>query len=522
MRHLDLITGDASLAARTAAEALAAARSHDTSSVGSVAIRNNDGTQTVIGAQNAHGGGVDLGGTGDVTWTDGGVEHSARRLQLQLSEVQQKLAGGGVVSSATGGNHISLTAPTVTEGYADGAYWTRVVSATDMTVAQVWKKVRGAWVEQDVSASTLVAPTIDAGLISVASLAAKMIVSGEMWSSATNPRYGITKDGLLGYDANGNETVHIDGDNNRLAGTATVGGLTLKHWDHGSDTEGTSAIFRDINGEGVDAPESYALTAPGVLFRSKGRVYDGAHSIAGSTDRFVALHASDMAHKSSSQLSLSPSSFQLTQGDLTDDAETPFDYELNDQSGVFANDTALYFQSKFNYRENLGSWVEMRPVGACQMASRGRFGAAPRASTVQLAANGDVWLMSYPEDAGAHNTTNLNSAGVHLGTNGARGFVDFVGRLGTSFANSTFKVAEWSQYLNALDGASHTFSLPRAGAGVWMPLLSPIGQGDAMPFLWVEHIDQASVTVRVRNVGQHGGTCGCVALFVQTADIGSF
>ena len=521
MRHLDLITGDSSLTAQTAARALSEARSAQTASVGSVAVRNQDGSYTTIGAQASGGGGIDLGSTGDLTWRDSTVQHSARRLQLQLSEVQQKLAGGGHISSATGGNHSSLSAPDTTEGYADGAFWTRVASATDMTVKQVWKKVGGAWVEQDVSQSTLIAPTIDAGLISVASLAAKMIVSGEMWSSATNPRYGVTSEGLLGYDQNGNETVHIDGQDNRLAGTATVGGLTLKHWDHESDTEGTSAIFRDLDGHGVNAPESYALTAPGILFQSKGRTYNGVNGTAGSTERFMALHASSMASRDSSQLSLSPGSFLLTQGNLKENAETPFDFELNDQSGVGANDTNLFMKSKYNYTTQLGSWLEMLPSGRCALVSRARQGAATRASTVLLDNDGDVWVMSYPEDAGAHDTSNLNSSGIHFGSSGSRGFVDFLGRLGTSFTNSTFKIASWTQYVEALNTATYTFQLPQT-SGVWMPLLSPLGAGDAMPILWVEHANGNSVSVRVRNVGQRGGTCGCVGLFVQTSDLDSF
>lgn len=522
MRHLDLITGDSSLTARTAARALSEARSSQTASVGSVAVRNQDGSYTTIGAQASNGGGIDLGGTGDLTWRDGTVQHSARRLQLQLSEVQQKLAGGGHISSATGGNHISLSAPDTTEGYADGAFWTRVASATDMTVQQVWKKVNGAWTEQDVSQTTLIAPTIDAGLISVASLAAKMIVSGEMWSSATNPRYGVTKDGLLGYDQNGNETVHIDGQDNRIAGTATVGGLTLKHWDHENDTEGTSAIFRDLDGHGVGAPESYALTAPGILFRSKGQVYEGEGGVtAGSTERYMALHASNMASRDSSQLSLAPSSFMLTQGNLRENAESPSDFELNDQSGVGANDANLFMRSKYDYTNKLGSWLEMYPSGRCALVSRARRGAATRASTVLLDTDGDVWVMSYPEDVGPHNTSNLNSAGVHFGSQGSRGFVDFLGRLGTSFVNSTFKIASWTQYVDALNTATYTFQLPRT-FGVWMPLLSPLGSGDAMPILWVEHANGDSVSVRVRNVGQRGGTCGCVGLFVQTSDLNAF
>nr|DAJ69155.1 MAG TPA: hypothetical protein [Caudoviricetes sp.] len=521
MRHLDLITGDSSLTAQTAARALSEARSAQTASVGSVAVRNQDGSYTTIGAQASGGGGIDLGSTGDLTWRDGTVQHSARRLQLQLSEVQQKLAGGGHISSATGGNHISLSAPNTTEGYADGAFWTRVASATDMTVQQVWKKVDGAWVEQDVSQSTLIAPTIDAGLISVASLAAKMIVSGEMWSSATNPRYGITEDGLLGYDANGNETVHLDGQDNRLAGTATVGGLTLKHWGHESDTEGTSAIFRDIDGRGVDAPESYALTAPGILFRSKGREYAGVNGTAGATERFMALHASNMASRDSAQLSLSPGSFMLTQGNLRENAESPFDFELNDQSGVYANDANMFMKSKYNYDSQLGAWLEMYPSGRCAMVSRVKRGAATRASTVLLDADGDTWVMSYPEDSGVHDTSNLNSSGVHFGVQGSRGFVDFLGRLGTSFTNSTFKIAEWTQYVDALNTATYTFQLPQT-SGVWMPLLSPLGSGDAMPILWVEHANGTSVSVRVRNVGQKGGTCGCVGLFVQTSDLSAF
>lgn len=516
MRHASLVAGsrpEAALALAAVREALAAR----TVSFGSASVANADGSRTIIGA-----GGVELGTTADLRWLTASGNFSLRNLRMQLSRVQQTLADGGVVSNTSRMNQISIDPPPAsTTGYSEGAFWTQVESATSLVAKAIWRVEGGAWVQKDLGASTLITPTMDAGLIDAAAVAAKMIVSGEMWSSATNPRYGVTKDGLLGYDRNGNETVHIDGQDNRLAGTATVGGLTLKHWDHENDTEGTSAIFRDIDGRGVDAPESYALTAPGILFRSKGRAYMGVNGSAGSTERFMALHASNMASRDSAQLSLSPGSFMLTQGNLKEGAETPFDFELNDQSGVYANDANLFMKSKYNYDSQLGSWLEMYPSGRCAMVSRTRNGAATRAGTMLLDDDGDVWVMSYPEDAGPHNTSNPNSAGVHFGVQGSRGFVDFLGRLGTSFANSTFKIASWTQYVEALNTATYTFQLPRT-SGVWMPLLSPLGAGDAMPILWVEHANGDSVSVRVRNVGQRGGSCGCVGLFVQTSDLAAF
>ena len=517
MRHLDLITGDSSLTAQTAARALSEARSAQTTSIGSVAVRNQDGTYTTIGAQAAGGSGIDLGSTGDLTWRDGTVQHSARRLQLQLSEVQQKLAGGGHISSATGGNHISLSAPNTTEGYADGAFWTRVASATDMTVRQVWKKVDGAWVEQDVSKSTLIAPTIDAGLISVASLAAKMIVSGEMWSSATNPRYGITKDGFLGYDQNGNETVHIDGQDNRIAGTATLGGLTMKHWSHENDTEGTSALFRDTDRRGPDAPESYALTQPGLIFQSHINATSGQLTGSTGVERAVVMHNTDYTRKRSSQVILQSGSTRIINGAIRGDATAPDQYDADRVAGIHVNERGAMIHSNITNvftgtMLNLGS----DGTGALRSIHPGP-GGQKWYTGFQIDPGGDMWFGEFPAGDGTSKFTTSTeaTAGLHLGTANGVGYLDMVGRLGTSFDNSTFKTGEWTQWCGELQWCSHRFSLPWAGAdSTWMPLISAIGGGSTMPRASVTQCGQNGVSVSVYNAGETG-VVGACCLFIR-------
>lgn len=225
MRHVSLVPGsrpEASLALAAVREALAAR----TASFGSAAVANADGSRTIIGA-----GGVELGTTADLRWLTASGNFSLRNLRMQLSRVQQTLADGGVVSNTSRMNQISVDPPPAsTTGYSEGAFWTQVESATSLVAKAIWRVEGGAWVQKDLGASTLITPTMDAGLIDAAAVAAKMIVSGEMWSAPANPRFGMTADGFQAYDALAEQRVRLNGTSNYVNGTSQLGRMVMKRW----------------------------------------------------------------------------------------------------------------------------------------------------------------------------------------------------------------------------------------------------------------------------------------------------
>ena len=225
MRHASLVAGsrpEASLALAAVREALAAR----TASSGSASITNADGSRTIIGA-----GGVELGTTADLRWLTASGSFTLRSMRMQLSRAQQTLADGGVVSNTSRMNQISVDPPPIsTTGYPEGSFWTQVESATSLVAKAIWRAEAGAWVQKDLGASTLIAPTMDAGLIDAAAVAAKMIVSGEMWSDTANPRHGMTSAGFRSFDGMARETVHLDGQRNTLRGTSDFGRVVLKRF----------------------------------------------------------------------------------------------------------------------------------------------------------------------------------------------------------------------------------------------------------------------------------------------------
>lgn len=225
MRHASLVAGsrpEASLALAAVREALAAR----TASFGSASITNVDGSRTIIGA-----GGVELGTTADLKWLTASGSFTLRSLRMQLSQVQQTLADGGVVSNTSRMNQISIDPPpSSTTGYSEGSFWTQVESATSLVAKAIWRVENSTWVQKDLGASTLITPTMDAGLIDAAAVAAKMIVSGEMWSGTANPRHGVTSAGFQSFDGLARETVHLDGRQNALLGTSDFGRVVFKRF----------------------------------------------------------------------------------------------------------------------------------------------------------------------------------------------------------------------------------------------------------------------------------------------------
>lgn len=225
MRHASLVAGsrpEAALALAAVREALAAG----TASFGSASVTNADGSRTIIGA-----GGVELGTTADLRWLTASGSFTLRSMRVQLSRVQQTLADGGVVSNTSRMNQISVDPPpSSTTGYPEGSFWTQVESVASLVARAIWRAEAGIWVQKDLGASTLITPTMDAGLIDAAAVAAKMIVSGEMWSGTANPRHGMTSAGFRSFDGMARETVRLDGQRNTLRGTSDFGRVVFKRF----------------------------------------------------------------------------------------------------------------------------------------------------------------------------------------------------------------------------------------------------------------------------------------------------
>ena len=526
--HRDLTGDSAALTAQAAARALSAARTAQTASIGSVAIRNNDGTRTTIGAQASGGGGIDLGGTGDVTWTADGVRKSARQLQVQLSQVQKQLDAGGGVSTPSRRNTVSVQEPpSDLTGLADGAYWSQVVSATDMTVKRVWKLVDRKWVEQDVSGSTLVAPTIDAGLISVASLAAKMIVSGEMWSSGTNPRFGITQDGFLGYDANGNETVHIDGADNRITGRASVGGMTIRHWDHENDTEGTSAIFRDSEGVGVDSPESELQKHQAISFVSGNQIasYEGAGST--SSNEYLSDAVRTIVHSSAdndwqSALTQQPGAVTMR---VTPAGKAPA-YPWEVQPAQDSSSSALYVgKTRVLLRagdtgdpsKGKGSWLRLNSTSGAYLYSNfasDKSNSGFGETRLAFEQDGSAYLVADP-DALSGTVTSGRFAGIIIEPNSSRSgkaFLHLCGILGRNKPSSMITYGSFEQGGIGYGSVHYrTIALPdyASSASVWRVFTMPYSYDGGIPQTFVSSTTSNQVTIAVRQLAEGSHTCGC-------------
>lgn len=115
----------------------------------------------------------DLGETGDVVWTDSaGGEHSLKDLR---SEVEDWIAEG--IATESGRNTVSTSPPPASHELPEGAWWTQVASADDLTVVGLWQLVDGDWLARSIPDGGLVAPWADIGLMSVAVLGAQLITA---------------------------------------------------------------------------------------------------------------------------------------------------------------------------------------------------------------------------------------------------------------------------------------------------------------------------------------------------------
>lgn len=222
---------------------------------------------------------IDLGGVGDVTWPDPVTSDqvSVRTLPAKVDEMLEQ----GLTTASKANTVSTSPAPASTEGYPVGAYWVQIVSVTDQTVLGVWKEEAGAWVAQPYDGG-LVAPTIEAGLINVAVLAAQLIVT-KLLRTETNPvthRYSVfDSEGLRVVDTDGpegSEAVLVNigpsgdqllqlGQGENLVSMNSSGGVSAR-------TVSTGNLF--VNGKRLRATDIDSLPRGLVAY---GRMY-GAHS----------------------------------------------------------------------------------------------------------------------------------------------------------------------------------------------------------------------------------------------------
>lgn len=227
MKRRDLNPSVSQLAARLAAaraEATAAATAPagNKALTGGADITWGQTSSTDAGDGESHG-----------TWTQtGSVRDTAARV-TSLEATAARLAEG--IATAGRWNTVSTSRPPeTTDGYPDGAWWVMVASTTDTTATACWQATGGQWASKPLPASQVVAPTVNAGLIDVALLAAKLITSDEFWTALTGQRAGFNKDGFQAYNRFGQRTVRLDGSDNVLMGTLRTGEACITSWAQGA------------------------------------------------------------------------------------------------------------------------------------------------------------------------------------------------------------------------------------------------------------------------------------------------
>ena len=175
--------------------------------------------------------------TGEVTPGGGivgkrGAGASLRDTATRVGAVEGKIEDlqKGVSTQGRWNTVSTSPAPSTAAGYPAGAWWTQVKSDSDMTPVALWTVEGGAWVTRPLPSSQVIAPYLNSGLIDTSMLIAQAIQSGLIRTAADGKRIVITSDGVFGYDEQGNMTIDLDGNVNRLEGELTVGGARLTEW----------------------------------------------------------------------------------------------------------------------------------------------------------------------------------------------------------------------------------------------------------------------------------------------------
>lgn len=122
----------------------------------------------------------DLGESGDIVWTQPPASDQAselKRVSVRDLPSMIEMIGDGLTTESRK-NTVASEPPTSTDGYPEGAYWTVVASDGNtgkVTVKSYWKLIDGVWSQVGQDAATLTTGVLDAGLIDVVALWAKMV-----------------------------------------------------------------------------------------------------------------------------------------------------------------------------------------------------------------------------------------------------------------------------------------------------------------------------------------------------------
>lgn len=154
----------------------------------------------------------------DIVWNNGTDTVSVRDLPASMQTVIETKLAEGLATEGRRNTVSTNDPPGDVTGYPDGAYWTKVPSASDMTVSAVWQLTDGSWVSQSIPDGGLVRSWADIGLLQVSTLAAKLITSGFFRTAESGKRIEIDGNGVRAYNDSGQNTVNINGINNLLTG----------------------------------------------------------------------------------------------------------------------------------------------------------------------------------------------------------------------------------------------------------------------------------------------------------------
>lgn len=168
----------------------------------------------------------DLGESGDIVWTQPPASDQAselKRVSVRDLPSMIEMIGDGLTTESRK-NTVASEPPTSTDGYPEGAYWTVVASDGNtgkVTVKSYWKLIDGVWSQVGQDAATLTTGVLDAGLIDVVALWAKMVDAQVMQilDSAGRLRVQIDGNGIVMFDADGNQNGQFNGASNWVRGS---------------------------------------------------------------------------------------------------------------------------------------------------------------------------------------------------------------------------------------------------------------------------------------------------------------
>lgn len=202
-------------------------------------------------------GGAVAGGTESTLAAAASLQDTATRVAGVEAQVRNLQKG---VSTQGRWNTVSTApAPSTTDGYPEGAWWTQVLSAADMTPQALWTVADGRWATRPLPANT-VAPVMNTGLISAASIASAIIKSDEFWTALSGRRVGFNSAGFAAYDGDGRQTLRLDGENNFVRGSLSTGDAVLTRWVNPDGSSRSGVVFDDSgSGEAMDESKAAAL-----------------------------------------------------------------------------------------------------------------------------------------------------------------------------------------------------------------------------------------------------------------------